>query len=463
MKRYLERSIYSHPVINKIIKKRKNEDVFLVGGSIRDFLIGRRVSDVDIAVSGSGKLFASKIGRCFKLKEEFDEWRVVLNNYTVDVLGLGDKSIEEDLTRRDFTINAMAYDLTNGKFYDPLKGVEDIQRKIIRVSREKNILDDPLRILRGLRLSVALNFEIERETKFLFVRYAQNLNSSAPERIRQELLLMFSEDNSYRGVLPNVFDIIFPGFIKMEEIGGGRGTNITLLEHSILTVKKLEELIRNIKPFKKFENKMRPYLENKLPLLKIAALLHDIKKPETISYDDTGSVHFYGHEEKGAEWFRKRGKELKFSKKEIDYISMIIGNHMWIHLLSTQEILTERAKRRIIFRLGEDIMGLILFSFADAEASNGRTTEKVIYTGNEILKYYFHKKKDIRQIIMGKDLIKYLGLTPGPYFGEILKMVQTAYEEGDIRTKKEAVELAKRIVKERYKNSNLSNNLRSKS
>jgi len=121
---------------------------------------------------------------------------------------------------------------------------------------------------------------------------------------------------------------------------------------------------------------------------------------------------------------------------------------MWIHLLSKQEELTERSKRRIIFKLGEDIIGLSILTLADGLASNEENID-INKTINEILEYFYVSRKKIKQILMGRDLIKHLHLQPGEYFGEILSIVQTAYEEGKIRTKKDALKLASDIAKEK--------------
>ena len=148
VKPYLNRRIDALPPVNRIreLARKLSKDVYLVGGSIRDLLMGKSPKDIDIVVGGEGEKFARAMGFSFSLKKNLDEFRVILDDYTIDVLGLGEKPIEEDLKRRDFTINSMAIDLITNKFFDPMNGIKDLEAGIIRMNKESNMLDDPIRI-----------------------------------------------------------------------------------------------------------------------------------------------------------------------------------------------------------------------------------------------------------------------------------------------------------------------------
>ena len=447
LKPYLERELLSHPLVRRVIPYKKEFSIYIVGGTIRDFLLGKNPVDLDIVVEGDGKAFAEKLGKVIPLKKELDEWRVVFKDGFIDVLGI-DVPIEEDLKRRDFTINSLAYHLNTGRFFDPMNGIKDLENNTLRANSEASIISDPIRILRGLRISSELGLGIEDETMRLFRVHAQKIRNSAGERIHQELVLFFSKDNTGDYIVSEVFDAVFPGFMEMEKIGGGRNTSINLLEHSILSLKFLEKCIQEKSPFEGFWKKIDEYIRNKGYLLKIFTLLHDIKKPETFSEDENGHVHFYGHDELGAQWFYDVGKSLRFSKKEIEYVSRMIKNHMWLHLLSSQPEITERAKRRMIFKLGEDVMGLAIFSYADSMASGGVEVERVVKVGEEVLSYYFTSKREIKRILYGRDIIKEFGLEPGPFIGHLLARVQSAYEDGYVKTKEEAIEYVRKILVE---------------
>lgn len=434
--------IYKDEIIEKI-KEIKDYEIFIVGGYLRDFLIGKKSRDLDLVVYGDAKKFASLFGNPFKLKEEFDEWRVVYDGKIIDVLGL-EQDIICDLKRRDFTINSMAMNVKTLEFFDPFDGIKDLKSGIIKANSSKNIKEDPIRILRGLRMMCELDFIIEDNTMKIFKEYAGLLQHTAPERIHQELVFIFSTSNSYKCIIPEIYDVIFPGFLKMKEIKGSMNTNYSLIEHSVLSLKYFEEIIDDTEILKYFRKHIKRYLKDKLYLLRIATLLHDIKKPDTMLIDD--KVHFYGHDKEGAEWFKKISRKLRFSNKEIDYIYNLLRNHMWIHLLSNTQ-LTEKAIRRIIFKMGEDVIGLILFTLADEKASGGENSPKILDTSNKIISYYYTKRKEIKPVIMGRDIIEHFKLQESPEIGRLIKIAQTAYIEGIVKNKKEAIELLKENIK----------------
>ncbi|MCK4528976.1 CCA tRNA nucleotidyltransferase [candidate division WOR-3 bacterium] len=460
-KRSLESSIRKLKPIGKIREyaERAHKQVYLVGGVLRDILLGREVKDVDIAVTGKGEDFTRAIGSYFPLKRDMDEFRVKINGIDVDVLGLGTTEILVDLERRDFTFNAMAYNLMDKRFIDPFNGVKDLEGGIIRALGRKNIVEDPIRIIRGLRFRSYFDFAIEEETMNLFKEYAYRLPESAPERIHMELISIFKGDNSHQAIVPEIFDEIFPGFLHMREIEGGKVTD-NLLDHSILTLKMLNDILKDPLLFRQYKRKIEDYLRRKSVGLRLAALLHDIKKPETMELKGD-EVHFYGHDRMGGEWFDERGRELKFSYSERDFISQLIKNHMWIHLLAAQKEVTERAMRRMAFRMGEDVIGLSVVTIADQMASTGERDEHLIGICDGIIKYYFDSKKDVeRPLLQGRDLINHFDLEPGPIFGRILTQVQNAFEEGEIRTKEEALQYTKKKFIERLDRDKEDNNMR---
>jgi len=425
---------------------KANKKVYLVGGMLRDILLGFEICDIDIAISGKGQDFAKVLGSYFRLKKGLDEFRVTSEDVDIDVLGLGSTEILEDLGRRDFTINAMAYNLLDKRFIDPFNGVKDLENGIIKTMGRKNIVEDSCRILRGLRFRAYLGFEIEKNTEDLFKEYAGKLSEVAPERIHFELTALFNADKAHLAVFPEIFDKIFPGFLKMKEIKGGKISE-NLLEHSILTLEKMENLSKDFSLFGNHKKKIEAYYSENKIALKIAALLHDIKKPDAMEVNGD-EVHFYGHDKMASDWFKKIGKEWKFSVDERNYISKLILHHMWIHLLSAQQEITERAKRRLCFELGPDVIGLALLSVADQTATSGVIDPHLTGVCKDIIGYYFSMKDEVEKpLLKGRDLIENFDLSPGPLFGEILSKVQMAYEEGKIKTKEEALEFVKKNIK----------------
>ena len=459
-KRSLESILRRIRPIKKIREyaERAKKQVYIVGGILRDILLEREIRDIDIVVSGKGEDFARALGKSFHLKKDMDEYRVMMDNFTIDVMGLGTTEILDDLARRDYTINAMAYNLLDKRFIDPFNGVKDLENGIIKAIGRKNIVEDKIRILRGLRFRAEFEFEIEDKTVSLLKEYANGLEACAAERLHTELILIFSQENSRLAIIPEIFDIIFPGFLQMKNVEGGKVTE-NLLEHSILTLNMLESIIKDLSLFGKYQRKIEGYLKNKRIELKLASLLHDIKKPDTMEVKGN-EVHFYGHDKLASEWIDKRLKELKFSYSERGFISLLIENHMWIHLLATQKELTERAKRRMVFRLGEDVIGLSLITIADQMASCGGEDKHLINVCNEIVKYYFTSKDEVEKpLLQGKDLIEHFDMEPGPTFGRILTRVQNAYEEGEIRTKEEAFRFIREEILEGLDRNEEGNNM----
>ena len=424
---------------------KANKKVYLVGGMLRDLLLGFEIDDIDIAISGKGKDFAKALGKYFRLKKDLNEFRVTGGELNIDVLGLGATEILEDLGRRDFTINAMAYNLLDKRFIDPFNGVKDLENGIIRAVSRRSIVEDSCRILRGLRFRAYLGFEIEEKTAGLFKEYADKLSTVAPERIHFELMALFNADKTHLAIVPEIFDKIFPGFLKMKEIKGGKITE-NLMDHSILTLEKMHSLSEKFSVFGPHRKKIETYYSENKMCLKIAALLHDIKKPDAMEINGD-EVHFYGHDKMASDWFKKIGKELKFSTDERKYISKLILHHMWIHLLAAQQEITERAKRRICFELGPDVMGLCLLASADQAATTGEIDPHLTGVCRDIIGYYFSMKDEVEEpLLKGRDLIENFDLKPGPLFGKILSKVQMGYEEGQIKTKEEALKFVKKYL-----------------
>ncbi len=424
---------------------KANKKVYLVGGMLRDLLLGFEVDDIDIAISGKGKDFAKALGKYFRLKKDLNEFRVTNQDLNIDVLGLGSTEILDDLGRRDFTINAMAYNLLDKRFIDPFNGVKDLENGIIRAVSRRSIMEDSCRILRGLRFRAYLGFQIEENTANLFKEYSDKLSEVSPERIHFELTALFGADKTHLAIVPEIFDKIFSGFLKMKEIKGGKITD-NLLEHSILTLEKMETLSEDFSIFGFHKKKIEAYYSGNKMGLKMSALLHDIKKPDAMEINGD-EVHFYGHDKMASDWFKRIGKVLKFSTEERDYISKLILHHMWIHLLAAQEEITERAKRRLCFELGSDVIGLSLLSIADQAATTGKIDPHLVEVCKRIIDYYFSMKDEVTEpLLRGRDIIENFNLRPGPLFGEILSKVQMAYEEGEIKTKQEALEFVRKYL-----------------
>jgi poly(A) polymerase len=434
--------------IREITQIKQKQKIYLVGGAIRDFLLGIKPNDYDFSVSSSGISFARRVARVMNgafvlLSEEDDEARVVKDNVIYDFIGFkGD--IREDLNRRDFTINAIAIDLDTFGLLDPHNGLEDIKRRNIRPVSENSLFDDPLRVLRGFRFALELGFGIDK--KFYKLAKSVSLENIAGERIGYEFMRIVSAPDSYKFILKmnelGIFLQIFPEANKIIEDG-------FLWGHSLNTYYALEILMEKGFFKEKFEPEFNQYfsIPRRKPLLKIAGLFHDVAKPDTFLINN-GDVHFYGHDTKGARIVEIIGyKRLKLSRSDVQMIKKLVKEHMRPHLLATNDELTDRAIRRFFRDLGDDYFGAMMLAWADGYATGGRTRHlEEKFTRMIELKRADDAKPKVERLVNGYDLIA-LGLKPGPIFKIILQELFDMQLEGRIKTKEEGLKLALEIAK----------------
>ncbi len=422
----------------------KKEKMYLVGGTIRDILLGKKTKDFDIFVVGSGIDIAREFqringGRFIPLDEKRDETRVVISGRTFDFNGGTD--IKEDLKRRDFTINSMAVLLPCSRIIDPFGGREDLRRGRIRTLSERNMREDALRILRAFRFKSLYGFCIERKTRYMIGKTVPLLKDIARERIKTEFFFTLKGKDSWRSLMQmesiGVISTIIPGFSSLYGIPQNKPYGDLVL-HSIDTVRALEEMDLQSLPHSCI---FQDYLERNTALLKLSCLLHDIGKPQTFNRVG-GRIHFYGHEKKGVEILMG----MRLSRKERDIITALIGEHMRPHLLAASGSYTKRAIARLISACGKDTPGLLLLAISDEIASSGHTSKGLKRLIEEVMDLLTKKEEKKERILTGDDLIA-LGLTPGPLFSKILCMVEEEFILGNISTKEEAISYVKKMSK----------------
>lgn len=470
----------------RLLDLKADRRLYLVGGALRDSLLGRSSDDFDFAVSGSGLQFAEAVARSVRsrlvvLSRPDDEARVVVSGLTLDFNGIGDRGIESDLARRDFAINAIAAELTPdglGPLIDPRGGQGDIKRRVIRPVSDASLAGDPLRLLRAFRLAAELGFTVDPAV-FELGRHV-SLKGTAPERIGAELLRVMEQPGSHDALR------------KLDELG--RLTEILpelvpildddlLREHSFRTYFKVEELIAEPAFFGKFEPEWQRYFDQwgatepetepgpdvdpvfpdaglerdasgderaragapfRRALLKLAGLLHDVAKPETRFLTTDGEMHFYGHDSIGAKIVARIGRErLRLSRDQVRMLETLTQEHMRLHLLATAPDLSERAIRRYFRDLGEEALGLMILCYADGWATAGRTG----HLEDTITRMIEQKRAEdavvrVERLVDGNDLIA-LGLRPGPAFKVILQELEDLQIEGKITTKEDGLDYLK--------------------
>ena len=440
----------------------KETDSFIVGGTIRSLWLNEENFDIDILTFNDIEEITKKIAKITKgTIVKLDENTIrVASDINYDISSPRGNNLFEDLNKRDFTINAVAYDAKNKILIDPLFGINDLREGIIRMCYNEAFKDDPLRMLRAIRFSSVYNFKIEMNTYNQIIKDSSLINNVSSERIHYELIKMFSGENPFQAfkmlINTNIAFYLFPELIELRKNFPYLEQNI--LEHTLKVVEFLDFYLKNLhmSPFHYYKHRFKVIEkpENKA-LLIISAIFHDIAKPKTYSYEN-GEVHFYGHDTQGALMFKEIGRRLSFSKNEIKIVSNIIANHMHPHYLSEPQT-TRKAINRFLNRNGEWAFPIVLLAFCDALGTklshygvSGHL--KIARIMEDLL---IEKEKEANKpprLITGYDIME-RGLKPSPIYKKILQEIEDLRAEGVIKTREEALKVLDEIIK-KYKEDN---------
>lgn len=467
-----------NPILAKVINitKTKKLRVYLVGGFLRDAFLNRVSFDLDFAVDKNAIKFAKSVshklnGNLVILDKQHGSSRVIIkhkgNNFNLDFTDFRGLQIKEDLFRRDFSINALAFDtllLKKAKrisdiLIDPYFGMRDIYTRSVRAINDKTFRDDPLRILRAFSMSATLKFNIDSQTLTLARKEKRRISSVSAERIREELfkILKVADAAKFFKMMDesSVLDKVMPEINIMRGIQQGPYHHLDVLEHSFETMHQLEKLFWELRRKKKIVFYLDEIIagnHSRGQILKLAAFLHDIGKPGSLTHD-AGKTKFHGHERLGKRFASKICDRLKLSMKEKEAINTIIFWHLRPGYLADNPNITDRAKFRYFRDTHNEGLSILLLSIADQRATRGPLTHDESRVQHEktclcLSKEYFKRKeeKKLPKLITGDDLIRKLKLNPGPLFREILEKVEEEQAAGEIRSKKSALELARKIV-----------------
>jgi tRNA nucleotidyltransferase (CCA-adding enzyme) len=413
----------------------KGYQAFIVGGALRDSLLGQQAQDWDVATDARPEDIHGLFSDMTRFDLKHGTVTLVSRKRHFEVTtyrrtgGYGAR-IEEDLSHRDFTFNAMAYDITTKTIVDPFGGKEDMRRKVVRavLNPEERYKEDPLRMVRAIRFSVQLGYTIEPDTLMAIHFMAQAIDRVAQERIRDELLriLMVNEPSAgftlmrRTGLLKGILPELLEGYRKRQD----NYHKYTIYRHTMETVDSIE----------------------KDPILRLSALFHDIAKPR-LRKKVNGRWRFFGHAKASAGLTREIMLRLRFSNEWIDRVAHLVAHHMFDY----KKELSDKAIRRFIKRVGlPNIDELVELRKADDLAHGwGRINEGQIQEFRnrvhaQIERSYPLTISDLA--VKGDDVMDVLGLQPGPEVGKALnKLLEVVIEKPEYNQRDRLIKILKDI------------------
>jgi poly(A) polymerase len=463
-------TLQSEPPVSDAREVLAGAPAWIVGGTVRDALLGRPLADLDLAVQGdpasAAKAIAKRLDATpFQLSEEFGAWRVVTRDhgFTCDVAPLQGATIEEDLAHRDFAANAVAVPLDGGDPIDPHDGVADIEAKVLRVLPGAYEAD-PLRPLRLARLSTELGFKPDTRTEQLTLEAAHTVTQASPERIFAELRRLVIADRVLDGLaLADRLGLIAAVLPELAALHGVEQSHFHHLDVHGHTLEVLREQLRIERdPAAVFGAELGPRLVELLaePLadeltraqaLRFGALTHDIAKPATRQVLPSGRVTFIGHDAVGEEVISVICRRLRTSEKLREFLGALARHHLVLGFLVHERPLDRAAIYRYLRRCQPVEVEVTVLSCADRLATRGKNADRAIELHVELARELMAAALDWRETgpprapLRGNELAAELGIEPGPELGVLMAELAEARYTGEATTADEAVALARRL------------------
>lgn len=454
---------------------RRGQSVWLCGGTLRDLYLGLPPPDVDLAVSGDAMALGRAIARAggarfVALKEANATCRLVREGWWLDVAGLRAPGLEQDLLARDFTVNALAWELGaflggTGSLIDPTGGLKDLQAGSLRAAGPGVLRQDPLRVLRAFRFVATHGLSLTPDMPVRLRAAAPGLRKVAPERVGHEWLLMAGGERAAQAMMG--FEESGALGILLPALEAGRGVqqnpyhHLDVLGHSLAAVRALgaisAEPAAHWQPPQGVE--VSAYLGRPLAraLLMTAALLHDLGKPITREERGPGEATFHRHDLAGSDLARAACRDLGLSKNEAGLVALLVREHMRPFFLLgdlRRGRLSNRAVRRLLMAAGEHLPGLMALALADTMAGRGPQRPPEVEGQLRLLYAQVAELRDRElaaalaapPLVSGHDLMNSLGLESGPLLGRVLRRVREAQLDGQIKSKEEALDFARNVI-----------------
>ena len=504
---FMSASFMLPPLLEKILDLLPaDQEIYLVGGAVRDLLLSRPSPDLDFALPSNGISLARKVANDLNadflpLDVERDTGRVIITNEDgsrtfIDFATYRGANLEADLRARDFTINALAYNLRDGTIIDPLDGGKDLRAKIIRACSPTSLSDDPVRILRAIRQAAAFGFHIEKDTRGLMKQAAGGvlsvskgqLGRVSPERLRDEVFKILKgpkPDAAMRALeMLGVLPFLMPELVPMKGVEQSEPHMYEVWTHTLAVLDYLDQIISALRVgydaektndmftglltlrLGRYREQIAKHFEKSVnvdrslrSLLFFAALYHDVSKPATKTVEESGRIRFFDHDVKGAEIAANRARAFNLSNDEIERLQVIIKNHMRIHFFADRVINEKKTpSRKAIYRFfrdsGEAGVDLVLLGLADVRATRAHaltieTWNAYLDVARILLENYWERPQEIispPRLLDGHELMKELGLKPGLAIGQLLESIRENQAAGKIENREQALAFAREEI-----------------
>lgn len=424
-------------------------EIYVVGGYVRDFLRGAKRTDIDFTVIGDALAFAEKVAKKFHTKaviyERFRTALVPIGEHHLEFVGtrkeeyepnsrkpiVSEGTLEDDLRRRDFTVNAMAFSLngkSEGTLHDLFGGQSDLEKKILRTPLDPALTfsDDPLRMMRAARFAAQLGFEIDQTAIEAIKAQSDRISIISQERISDEFLKILSSPKPSVGLKilfeTGLMKLIFPEIfnlagVELVQVGQQEFSHKDVFWHTLKVVDNISLKTDNV-------------------WLRFAALMHDIAKPRTKKFIEGTGWTFHGHEEIGARWQERIFRRMKFPMDNSKYVATLVRLHQRPMALVSEGV-TDSAIRRLIVQAGETLEDLFMLCRADITSKNPKLVQKYL-TNYEVVNQKVMEVEDKDKLrafqspVRGEEIMELCNLKPSQAVGMIKSAIEEAILDGII-------------------------------
>jgi putative nucleotidyltransferase with HDIG domain len=442
------------------------EDAWLVGGSVRDLMLGRPVADVDLMVDGdpgvAARGLAARIGGApFPLSERHGAWRVVQDGRTVDVTRTRG-SVEEDLAQRDFTINAMAIPLAGGDLVDPHGGRPDLDAGLVRAVSDRIYDDDPLRLLRVARIARQLGFVVERGTEELARRRAALAAEPSGERVYAEMWRLLAVPDPSDGIRmldrSGVLAVVLPELTALQDVVQSGYHHLDVFEHTLQVLDAVADVELHPAHYLPehaalLDRQLATVVGDDLPswlVLRLAALFHDVAKPQTRSVSSEGRIGFMGHDAEGARIARDvLGRRWKASGAVVRCVSLLVEQHLVLGFTVRERPLGRRQAFRYRRATRPWTVESIVLSLADRMSTRGpRTRHRHVRvhaeTAAQLLGLVAELETEGPPLLRGDEIAAATGCS-GSEIGRLVDALAEEQAAGAVTTREEAIEFVRAL------------------